>query len=228
MVKIFIDPGHGGSDPGASANGLVEKDLVLTISKDMQSILENYSDVEVRLSREDDSTVPNDERAEMANNWGADYYISVHVNAGGGTGFESYIHTSRASDTVSKQEEMHTSIVDELDVRDRGKKEANFTVLSQTAMSAILTENLFVDHDADAEKLQDRSFLTEIAEAHVNGIASIFNLEKKETDDEENGNNDDYLYKVQVGAFADEENAKNLAEELESKGYETIIKKEPR
>ncbi|MFV8829152.1 N-acetylmuramoyl-L-alanine amidase [Alkalihalobacterium sp. APHAB7] len=224
MVKIFIDPGHGGDDTGAEGNGLVEKDLVLTISLEMQSILNRYPDVEVRLSREDDRSVGLSERAQMANDWDADYFISVHVNAGEGSGFESYIHSNSLEETVDKRETMHRVIVNTLDVTDRGKKEADFAVLRETEMSAILTENLFVDNASEAEKLSNPSFLTEIAQAHVNGLVEIFDLEEIEDNDQE----DDVLFIVQVGAFENEENAKRLAEELEAQGYEAYIRRETR
>ncbi|MDE5413618.1 N-acetylmuramoyl-L-alanine amidase [Alkalihalobacterium chitinilyticum] len=224
MVKIFIDPGHGGDDAGAEGNGLVEKDLVLTISLEMQSILNRYQGVEVQLSREDDRAVGLSERAQMANDWEADYFISVHVNAGGGSGFESYVHPNRFEETEDKRETMHRVIVNTLDVTDRGEKEADFAVLRETEMSAILTENLFVDNDEEAEKLSNPSFLTEIAQAHVDGLVDIFDLEEVEGNDQE----DDVLYIVQVGAFENEENAKRLAEELEAQGYETHIRRETR
>ncbi|WP_216828626.1 N-acetylmuramoyl-L-alanine amidase [Alkalihalobacterium elongatum] len=220
MVKIFIDPGHGGDDAGAEANGLAEKDLVLTISLEMQALLNRYENVEVQLSREKDISVSLSVRAQMANDWDADYFISVHVNAGGGSGFESYIHTSKASETVNRRDTMHQVIVNTLNVTDRGKKEANFAVLRETAMPAILTENLFVDNESEAEKLSNSSFLTEIAQAHVNGLVELFDLEETE-----NNNTEDVLYTVQVGAFENEENARRLAEELEAQGYETYIKK---
>ncbi|WP_163583273.1 N-acetylmuramoyl-L-alanine amidase family protein, partial [Gracilibacillus saliphilus] len=77
MVKIFIDPGHGGSDPGATANGLKEKDLVLDISKRIKSKLKSYKGVSVRLSRTTDKTLSLSQRTNDANKWGADYLVSV-------------------------------------------------------------------------------------------------------------------------------------------------------
>src|SRR5699024_182816 len=92
MVKIFIDPGHGGSDPGAAANGLQEKDICLQIARKLQGILkQRYTSHQIKLSRTTDKTLTLKERTEMANRWDADYLVSIHVNAGGGTGFESYI-----------------------------------------------------------------------------------------------------------------------------------------
>ncbi|WP_060210477.1 glucosaminidase domain-containing protein [Sporosarcina koreensis] len=90
MIKIFIDPGHGGTDPGATGNGLKEKDLTLAISKRIESLLKGYDGVQVRLSRTSDQTLSLKQRTDMANNWGANYLLSVHINAGGGKGYEDF------------------------------------------------------------------------------------------------------------------------------------------
>ncbi|UOE95345.1 N-acetylmuramoyl-L-alanine amidase [Alkalihalobacillus sp. LMS39] len=219
MTKIFIDPGHGGDDAGAEANGLQEKEIVLDISLHIRDMLLNeYEDVEVKMSRDSDVFVELSERAQMANDWGADYFISVHSNAGGGTGFESYIHTSQAERTVELQNIVHDAIVEEIDVNDRGKMTANFVVLRETAMPAILTENLFVDNENDAELLSDPAFLETIARGHVNGIAEAFQLEQSnDTPPQET------IYKVQVGAFQEEANARRLATQLEDDGYTPYV-----
>ncbi|MED4172381.1 N-acetylmuramoyl-L-alanine amidase [Halalkalibacterium halodurans] len=179
MTKIFIDPGHGGSDPGAVANGLKEKDLVLTISRQIRDmILSEYQDVEVQMSRDSDIYLSLVERATLANKWGADYFCSVHINAGGGTGFETFIHDSRPSKSVAYQNVVHPAILAKMNVRDRGKKAANYAVLRLTKMPAILTENLFIDNVSDAKLLKDPVFLQQIAKGHVEGIAKAFGLKR--------------------------------------------------
>src|SRR5690625_2749786 len=92
MVKVFIDAGHGGSDVGAVANGLREKDLTLKIAKKIRNRLNKYSGVSVKMSRTGDSYPSLSRRANMANSWGADLFVSVHINAGGGVVYEDYIH----------------------------------------------------------------------------------------------------------------------------------------
>ncbi len=177
MVKIFIDPGHGGTDPGAVGNGLKEKDLVLAISRHIRDILlSEYKGVSVKMSRDSDVYPTFVDRANMANNWGADYFCSVHINAAGGTGFETFIHNSRSTKSVAYQNVMHPAILAEMDVRDRGKKDANFAVLRLTKMPAILTENLFIDNTHDAKLLKDAAFLKKIARGHVEGFAKAFKL----------------------------------------------------
>ncbi|WP_078557167.1 N-acetylmuramoyl-L-alanine amidase [Bacillus alkalicellulosilyticus] len=214
MTRIFLDPGHGGSDPGAVGHGLQEKNLTLDISRRIRDMLLNeYEDVEVSMSRNSDMFVSLSHRASRANNWGADYFVSVHVNAGEGTGFESFIHTSQASRTVQLQRIMHSTIINEIEVRDRGRKTANFVVLRETAMPAILTENLFIDNPNDAQLLSDSTFLNRIARGHVRGIAQAFNLTEVQQ----------IIYKVQVGAFSNRSNAEQQAQLLQSDGYDTYI-----
>ena len=105
MVKIFIDPGHGGKDPGAVANGIQEKNITLQISSRIRDILlSEYEDVSVLMSRTEDQTVGLDSRTNAANNWGADYYVSVHINSGGGSGFESFVYPGVSRQTRAFQE----------------------------------------------------------------------------------------------------------------------------
>ena len=101
--KIVIDPGHGGDDPGASGNGIIEKDLVLDISKEMYNIFQSLG-VPVYITRLDDSTLSPDERTRLIlNAFGNDpnvIVISNHINAGGGDGAE-IIYALRNKDTLS-------------------------------------------------------------------------------------------------------------------------------
>ena len=181
MVKIFIDPGHGGHDGGASANGLKEKDVTLKIGKKIRSRLDNYEGVSTKMSRTTDVYVGLSDRARMANNWNADFFLSVHINAGGGVGYEDYIHNnlSTTSPTGKIQSEINKAVVAETGWRNRGKKKANFAVLRETRMPAVLTENGFIDTKSDADKLKSDAFLNKIAEGHAKGIARYFGLKKK-------------------------------------------------
>lgn len=183
MVKIFIDPGHGGSDPGAVGNGLKEKDLTLAISKKIRDKLANYEGVQVKLSRESDTSLSLKQRTDMANAWGADYLISVHINAGGGTGFESYTYNASYNgkqETNRKRSILHAEIMRQLNgVRERGMKEANLHMVRESKMESVLTENLFIDNVNDATLLKQDNFLDKIAQGHVNGLAVIFGLKQK-------------------------------------------------
>lgn len=183
MVKIFIDPGHGGSDSGATANGLKEKDVTLKIALKLRDILNNnYEGHSLKLSRTTDQTISLAERTNMANSWGADYLQSIHINAGGGTGFESYIYNgsySGKTETNRLRSLIHDAVVNATGFRDRGKKEANFHMLRESSMFANLSENGFIDNATDAAKLKSDAFLTQIAQGHADGLAKAFGLKKK-------------------------------------------------
>lgn len=180
-MKLVIDPGHGGKDPGAIGNGLQEKNIVLDISLRIRRILvKEYEGVEVRLTRETDVYLDHAARVKIANDWGANYYLSVHVNAGGGTGFESFVHSSQTAASVATQNVIHTEIMRSMpSITDRGKKNRNFAVLREAKMPAILTEVLFIDNPIDAAKLKDSAFLEAVARGHVSGLEKAFGLKKK-------------------------------------------------
>lgn len=213
MVKIFIDPGHGGTDSGASANGLLEKNITLQIALLLRDILiSEYDGVSVRLSRSTDQSVTLSQRTNAANSWGADYFVSIHINAGGGTGFESYVYPGVSAPTTTYRNALHDEIVRSVDFANRGKKTANFHVLRETSMPAILTENGFIDTTADANKLRNATFLQGIARAHATGLEEAFQLKKASN-----------LYKVQAGAFKVKANADELAATLKSKGFDAFV-----
>ncbi len=98
MAKIYLDPGHGGTDPGAQGNGLQEKNVTLAIALKVRDILNrDYEGHTIRMSRSSDVTVSLPQRTNDANSWGADYFVSIHINAGGGTGYEDFIYNGSVS-----------------------------------------------------------------------------------------------------------------------------------
>ncbi|MEQ4302906.1 N-acetylmuramoyl-L-alanine amidase [Plantactinospora sp. B6F1] len=178
--KIYLDPGHGGTDSGAVGNGLQEKALTLDIALRTRTYLENNWTVSVRMSRTSDITRSLSWRTSDANSWGANIFVSIHINAGGGTGFESYVYPSAGSATQRLQDYVHAAVLSNArgvaSVTDRGQKTANFHVLRETAMSAVLTENLFIDRAADANLLGQAAFRQALAVGHAQGIARYFGL----------------------------------------------------
>lgn len=79
--KIVLDPGHGGKDPGAMANNMLEKDIVLKIARELRPILKKELNCEVILTRDEDISLPLEERTAIANTEEADLFVSLHVNA---------------------------------------------------------------------------------------------------------------------------------------------------
>ncbi|MFD9625774.1 N-acetylmuramoyl-L-alanine amidase [Peribacillus muralis] len=182
MVKIFIDPGHGGTDPGSVGNGLKEKDLTLSIATRIKDILIiEYMNVFVKMSRTSDTFPSLSDRTNQANAWGADLFLSIHNNAGGGTGYEDYIYTSTSRETKTYQDHIHSEVMKLINLQDRGQKTGDLHVLRESDMPALLTENGFVDNANDAAKLKTSSFIEALARGHVNGLVKCFNLKKKNT-----------------------------------------------
>lgn len=220
MKTVVIDAGHGGSDTGASYQGHIEKNLTLKLALKVREALRQNYDAKVLMTRTKDKTVSLDQRTDYANNHDADYFCSIHLNAGGGSGFESYIYNGGVpQQTVQAQDILHQTIIHKLakkyDIHNRGQKRANFHVLRETRMSAILLEVLFIDSDHDVKRITKPAFRKNAGAAIADGIADALSLPtaKKNT-----------LYHVIAGSFKDKQNAKNRVAFLKQQQIEAMIK----
>ena len=230
VVKLFFDPGHGGRQPGAVGNGIQEKDINLKIALAVgQQITKEY-EVEVLYSRTTDVEVALSERSRIANQAGADLFVSFHSNGFGDSsvrGYEDFIYTSPMPRTVAIRDVIHdevSAVWVKHGSRIRGKKQANFAVLRETRMSAILVENGFLTNPRDAELLKNEAFLKELVAAHVAGIAKAMGLKKKDTAPPSSHPETGKLYRIQVGAFRNRDNAERLVRQLKEKGFDAFIR----
>ena len=100
-VRVMIDPGHGGKDPGAiGPTGLREKDVVLAIGRRIREKLSRSGEFDVRMTRDDDVFIPLEERTAMANKGGVDIFVSLHINSSRNRraeGFSTYVLSRGAS-----------------------------------------------------------------------------------------------------------------------------------
>lgn len=182
--KIVIDPGHGGDDPGASGNGIIEKDLVLDISKEMYNIFQSLG-VPVYITRLDDSTLSPDERTKLIlNAFGNDpnvIVISNHINAGGGDGAE-IIYALRNKDTLSNL------IADEIIATGQNyrksyqrrlpsdsSKDYYFIHRNTGVTEPIIVEYGFLDSSGDDPNLL-KSKYKDLANAVVRGVGKYIDL----------------------------------------------------
>ncbi|WP_310877777.1 N-acetylmuramoyl-L-alanine amidase [Priestia megaterium] len=184
MKKIYLDAGHGGADAGAvGASGLYEKNLVLKIQQYLISYLNStYSDFTIKTTRTTDTFLSLSQRASQANSWGADAFMSIHVNAGGGTGYEDYVYRSASNASKAFQSIVHGQVQPALlsyNHPNRGRKSANYAVLRLTNMPAVLTEIAFIDNSIDAALLQNEAFLKSMGESYAKGIAVYLNLPRR-------------------------------------------------
>lgn len=147
MAKVFLSAGHGGSDPGAVANGLKEKDINLQILLACKTELERHG-VTVICSRTNDSNDPVKEETSEANASGADIAVSFHTNAGGGDGSETFYYSTSAKG--KKLATLCENYVKEIGQNSRGIKAGDkLYFVKNTKMPAVLCECAFIDNKTD-------------------------------------------------------------------------------
>ena len=170
-LLVVLDPGHGGKDPGAvGIGGLQEKDVVLPISHHVRQTLQSNG-LNVKMTRWDDRFISLGGRTEMANREEADLFISIHANAISMSrpdvnGTETFYYANGRALAQAIQR----SIISKMNMRDRGVKKANFYVLRNSAMPAVLVEVGFVTGREDAPRLRDPNFRKRMADAISDGI----------------------------------------------------------
>ncbi|HZK57704.1 MAG TPA: N-acetylmuramoyl-L-alanine amidase [Clostridia bacterium] len=181
-MKICIDPGHGGSDPGATGpTGLREKDINLNIATNIGQILRRHG-ISTILTRQNDSRVELADRVKMANNDRVDYFISIHANSASNpaaTGTETFAFPN--SDTgIKLASVIQRSLVNEINLADRGVKHKDFFVLKNTEMPAVLVEVAFINNPKEEKLLRDQNFLDKAAIGISEGILMFLEVEHKE------------------------------------------------
>lgn len=172
MKRVCIDPGHGGHDPGAVGGGVKEKDIALSVAKQIGAYLEVWG-YAVMLTREDDTFVSLSGRAVKANSWGADLFISVHCNSAGdesANGMEVYVHTTRSAASTRAANAIYDRLLPASGLRGRGVKAKDLAVLRETKMPAVLVELGFVSNPDDRAKLTYSAWQDDAAKAIADGI----------------------------------------------------------
>lgn len=176
---IVVDPGHGGADPGAIGySGLKEKEVNLITALELTGLLE-ASGAKVILTRSGDQTVSNVRRVDLANDSGADLYISIHANAysnneSNGTETHYCSNNNHSSDSRFLSGLLQKELVDTMRLRDRGVKSNSFYVLKNTEMPAALVELAFLTNPDEEKMLKDEKILRSAAEALYRGINEYF------------------------------------------------------
>lgn len=183
---VFVDAGHGGTVNGALGtnygNTLIEKDVTLSIVKKMKEVADRNSAIKVYYSRLEDVTVANSERAKMANEIGADIYISVHINASTDTTAKGSLimYSSKydqiAESTLSSSKMAYflkSYLTNAVGSDERAMLRGNIEVLNSSTMPAVLLEVAFLSNEEDAAILQDDARLTTIGEGIYQGIVDL-------------------------------------------------------
>lgn len=180
MTKIFVDAGHGGPDPGAVGNGVTEEYVNLNVARYLAQDLREagYAVMEYRTTPTENVLANKNadlrNRANMANEWGADYFISIHTNSStnpSAQGAEAYVYRL-GGEAEDLAESILESISDSLGSINRGVMAANFAVLRLTRMPAVLVELGYLTNPTEALNLNSPAWQRAVAEAIAVGIIS--------------------------------------------------------
>lgn len=191
MAKGMFDPGHIGHDSGAiGPSGLQERDVTLPVAKKVADILRQV--METRLTREDDKpqrlTLNADlkDRADSANDWGANFFVSMHCNSSvNRTAHGCEVYTSRgqtgadvlAECIIKAMEAEFPDMTFRKDYTDGDSdKEAGFAVLTRTLMPAVLVELAFISNPTEEALLESSAYQDRAAQAIARGIADYLGI----------------------------------------------------
>lgn len=174
MPRVYLDAGHGIDTAGKKSpdGSLLEYEFNRDVSNRIEDILIRH-DVEV-MSCYSDTDTPLTQRCQMANMFNANYFVSIHANADkeywtNANGWEIYV-VSKGGKAEELANKIHKHSIEDLGLKDRGLKTANFTVLTDTNMPAVLIEHGFYTNKEECEKLKSDSFRQKCAEADAKGI----------------------------------------------------------
>ena len=210
--KIIIDPGHGGSDPGATFNGRQEKDDALALAMAVGELLKNAG-FDVEYTRTTDVYNTPFEKATIANNAGGDLFVSFHRNSSAVPNQYSGVQT-----LVYNNSGLKTNLAANINknfaavgFQDKGIVERpNLVVLKRTKMPAVLIEAGFINSEQD-NKIFDEKF-NEMAQAIADAIIDTLD----DAGIRATTMND---YRVQVAAFRNRQLADNMAATLRNQGF---------
>ena len=175
LYKVCIDPGHGGSDPGAEGpSGLVEKAINLPVAMTVSSLMpKNFQVVSTRTS---DTNVSLSQRTVIANSENADIFVSIHCNSSvnrTANGVETYCYQF-GGDSQLLAEFIQKELVTATGLVNRGVREGNFQVLRDTKMPSVLVELAFLSNPREESLLRTSAFQKTCAQAIIRGIGGYF------------------------------------------------------
>lgn len=219
-MKVFLGVGHGGSDPGATANNAKEKDLNLSIALACRDMLVKHG-VSVKMSRTKDENDPLSEEIRECNAFSPDLAVDIHNNAGGGDGAEVFYHYGGGK-SKTLAENILSEIV-KVGQNSRGAKTRKnqdgkdyYGFIRQTSAPSVIVECAFVDNASDLEILATESRRQEMGVAIAKGILKTLGVEI----------HGDKLYRVQVGAYFVKANAEDMQRKIKAVGFDAFIVKE--
>ena len=193
---IFLDPGHGGKDPGASYYNITEKELNMQVYQKLRKELEGLG-YTVLSSRDSDVFVDFvTERSRMVNKTDSDIFISIHFNASGNpasnragiqtysyeeaAGYPSKInpywhnHPDRISESNRLAADIHSSLLAETGAKDTGRLRSSFAVLRETNKPAVLLELGYIDNFNENQQVRSDAYQNRLVAGIVKGIQKYY------------------------------------------------------
>ena len=171
---IVIDPGHGGSDVGATRNGIYEKNITLDVSKRVADLLRKKGYI-VEMTRSTDATVSLKDRVAFSEDINPDVFVSIHVNSSNSdspTGLETHYYKDNSLELAKY---VHASLLNHVNSKDRGLFKSRFYVINHTTAPAILVEIGFISSPVERAQLVSESRKQATAKAIAEGINDYFN-----------------------------------------------------
>ena len=173
---VVVDAGHGGSRDGAVYEGIKEKDLTLAMSKKLEALLleQGYN---VVMTRTTDVYMDLYDRADIANDVGADIFVSIHANAYEDPeiyGAMTYYHPSSGRGKRLAQA-IQTPMCQAAGAKDKGVRDADFVVLRETDMCAVLVETGFMTNHNELMQLNDSDYQDKLVKGICEGIVRYLN-----------------------------------------------------
>lgn len=224
MKKVFLGVGHGGADPGATANGFKEKDVNLNIALACNEVLSAHG-VSVLMSRTKDENDSLNEEIKECNAFKPDLAIDIHNNAGGGDGVEAFYYTGGGT-SKTLADNVICEIVN-IGQNSRGAKpnivkgiKEYYGFIRETTPPAVIVECAFLDNKKDVQIIDTLAEQKTMGVAIAKGILKTLGIPYKVATAPEKSNT---LYRVQVGAYKDKANAEKMKQKLKSNGFEAII-----
>ena len=177
-MRIVIDPGHGGKDPGAvGPSGIKEANINLQVALMVAEKLQKAG-LSVKLTRTTDTFVDLQPRCDIANSFGADYFVSIHCNSAGtpeAKGTETYCYKFGGKGEILAKA-IQAELIAATGRANRGVKTANFYVLRQTNMPAALTELAFISNPEEERLLGSPDYQEKCATAIAGGIGKVIGI----------------------------------------------------
>lgn len=224
-MRFIIDAGHGPETAGKrSPNGMREYEFNSSVARFLTEKLLTLKGISVTHVHSDQTDIPLKARTDQANKLKAHCYISIHANAYGtnwntAKGIETYVYPSKPREAWELANTIQNELIKATGRKNRGVKTANFHVLRETEMTAVLIECGFMTNKEEAALLQTTNYRIICAQAIFSALKKFYRLESIEIPTAKT------LYRVQAGAFTQYHSAEKLAKELKAKGFDSYITK---